>query len=309
MDLLLGLAGLTGLAALLQSKVLPTEKDYQKATLDLVVKPDDPALNLTAGKYEVFVLNDFQFGLQHLAKGSDKTLAALAQKELDDKNTATPELQVGMGDEWVLAAKKYPPLVTQFYDHASEWYAKAWPKLSDLWKAKVREQGGKLAASRPKTTSIKSLPKNWSGSGGQTSMPSSDGSIARTGSYSVKLPERNSPNQNPEIFLRSDTIQENPQSIELSGYSRAEGTESKNDQLFVNFFNKDGELIGVDGPNLPVDIPVWLRSSKKIDVPKETASMIAGVAKRSKLGILWVDDLSIKSAGKELLKNGSFEQK
>ena len=46
--------------------------------------PDDPNANLAFGRYMCFVKGDWDTGLTHLEKGSDKTLAALAAKDFGD---------------------------------------------------------------------------------------------------------------------------------------------------------------------------------------------------------------------------------
>jgi hypothetical protein len=305
MDLLLGLAGLAGLAALLQSKVLPTEKEYEKAVLDLAANPDDPKANLVVGKYKTFVQDDFQFGLQHLAKGSDKTLAALAQKELDVTNTDTPEKQVGMGDEWVIAAKKFPPLTTQFYDHASEWYIKAWPRLTDLWKMKVREQGRKLAASRPAGPK-KATATNWTMGPGCII----DGTIAHTGSYSVKLPEKNPKTPEPEFRFISDPITViGKKTFEMSAYALSDLTENPLDRFFVHVFNTDGVNVGPWVLLIQNDVPVWKPFYMKKDIPPNIVYVRLGSVKFSKDGNIWTDDFSVKIDGVEVMKNGSFEQR
>jgi hypothetical protein len=311
MDLLLGLAGLAGVAALLQSKTLPSEKDWSKAIATLATNPDDPSANLTAGKYQVFVLGDYQFGLPHLAKGSDKTLAALAQKELDEKNTATPELQVGMGDEWVLAAKKFPALTTQFYDRASEWYAKAWPGLSDLWKMKVREQGAKLAIPKVKGQPRKGLPSGWEYDGGVSGKPAEvDNSISHSGAYSIKLSPGAKEVAGSGSAVRSSPIQIFGEFIEVSAFVRTNETENPKDGMTLWMFNDtDRNPIEQKTILFKTDIPFWRKLYIKSKIPANAviAQIHAGTLSRN--GNVWIDDLSIKVDGKEIAKNGSVEEK
>lgn len=308
MEVFLGLAGLLGLSALLQSKALPTEKDYTNALATLNNKKDDPDASLVAGKYKAFVEGDFPAGLEYLAKGSDKTLQALAVKELNPENSDSPVKKVGIGDDWVLAAKKYPALARIFYDHASQWYIEAYPYLQDLWKQKAKEQAAKLAAARPPAPA-KKMPATWVAEGTGPSVTTMDGSIAHTGSYSAKFPERDPKQPGQEIFLKSSTIQTAGKTLDLSAFVRSDATENKTDQVFVNFFDRDGSLIGVSGPNVPNDIPFWQKVGQRVDIPMGTASLRIGAVKRSKVGTFWVDDISAKVDGQEVLKNGSFEER
>jgi hypothetical protein len=61
--------------------------------------PDDPAPNLAVGRYLAFALDDYVKGCEHLAKGSDETLAAAARLQLaaqsDDGQLAAVEAWSG----------------------------------------------------------------------------------------------------------------------------------------------------------------------------------------------------------------------
>lgn len=304
MELILaGLAGLAGLALLLQSKSLPSEEDFKKAQGKLGANPLDPDANTTVGKYVAFVLGDYSNAMPYLVHSKDTTLKTLAEHELDATYTATPPQKVGMGDEWVAAAKKSPALSRIFYDRASQWYILGWPDLDPVWKGKLREQGAKLSASRPPGPARRGVPSGWKIEGGS---PSSDGTVARSGSYSIKMPS--DPKQ--EVFFKSDVIQLVPNNkIEYSGFVRSDGTDNKTDQIILNFFDKDGRLVGVAGVPIPIDVPFWNYVSGKADVPPEAIFVKLGAAVRSKKGTLWVDDVSLKLDGKESVKNASFEDK
>lgn len=301
--LLLGLAGLGGLALLLQSKPLPSEDDFKKAQAKLETNPVEPDANTTVGKYKAFVLGDYNGAMPYLVHSKDTTLKTIADHELDATHTATATQKVGMGDEWVAAAKKFPALSRIFYDRASQWYILGWPDLDPVWKGKLREQGARLAASRPPGPARRGVPSGWKIEAGS---PSSDGTAARTGSYSIKLPS--DPKQ--EVFFKSDVIQVVPNNkIEYAAFVRSDGTDNKNDQIILNFFDRDGRLVGVGGVPIPVDVPFWNYVAGKADVPPEAIFVKLGAAVRSKKGSLWVDDMSLKLDGKESVKNPSFEDK
>lgn len=306
MDIFLGLAGVAGLGALLQSKPVPTEKEAQTAQTILNSKRDDPAANLTLGKYKVFVEGDFPVGLSYLAKGSDKTLQVLAEHDLDPQNSDTPEKKVILGDEWVVAAKKYPAISRVFYDRASDWYSQAWPKLNDAWKDKVRLQGAKLAASRPPGPARKAFPTGWvQGTGSFI-----DGTVAHSGSYSAKLPEMDPKKPVPEFIFQSDPIPvAGKKLMEVTAYAMSDLTEGPADGVFVYIFDTNGAGVGTWFGLMPLDMPFWRKYSIKKEIPENIVFIKVGGTKRSKNGVIWFDDFSVKLDGIEMVKNSSFEQK
>lgn len=307
--LLLGLAGLGGLALLLQQKPVPSNEEVFKALQDLEKNPDDPDANTIAGKYKAFVLGDYDEAMQYLKKSKDTTLKTLADHETDAAYTVLPDGKIKMGDEWVAAAKKFPALSPIFYDRASQWYVKAWPALDAALKLKARERGRKLAASRPPGGARKALPKDWfndpNAPGGNPA--TLDGTVARTGSYSVKLAPADPKIKGSFSQFNSDLIPVSGKVGELSAYILSDNTESASDRLFVSFFDQAGTGIQTVGPFTPVDVPFWSRVGTKIDIPPNAVRAKVGVALNSKNGNMWVDDVSFKVDGKELLKNQSFE--
>lgn len=308
--LLAAVAGVAGVALLLQSKQpLPTEAEYKKAQDKLTATPEDPDANTIVGKYVSFVVGDYQNGMMFLEKSSDKTLKTLAQHERAPLYTDTAPKKVSMGDEWVVAAKQFPALFRIFYDRASQWYATAWPDLEGPWKDKAREQGKKLAASRPPGGAKKGLPTGWqaeAGIGG-AKPPILDGSLAHTGSYSVKVVPGDDKVKGSWSAVKSDPVQVSGKTIEISAYVLSDGTEGANDRLFVNVFDQGGVGFGTFGPFVPTDTPFWTHIYIKADLPANTFRIQAGVAMLSRKGNIWVDDLSVKIDGKEVIKNGSFE--
>lgn len=309
MELFLGLAGLLGLSALLQSKALPAEKDYINALAVLNNKKDDPDASLIAGKYKAFVEGDYSAGLPYLSKGSDKILQGLALKEMDPENTSTAPKKVGMGDEWVAATKKYPQLARIFYDHASDWYASAFPQLDIVWKQKVREQGRKLGAARPPGPARKAFPGSWSiNNPNDKLVPLVDGMIARTGSYSIKMGDKD-PKATEMIFASAPISVAGKKVVEISGYALTDGTDNPTDILYANGFDASGTGVLTWAGVIPVDMPVWRKIYIKKDIPDNIVFIRVGAAKRSASGTIWVDDLSVKVDGMEILKNGSFEER
>lgn len=305
MEILLGIAALAGLALLVQSKPLPSEADVVKALDKLDKNPDDPDANTVAGKYKAFVMGDYKEGMTYLSKSNDKTLKSLADHEQDIANTVTPVQKVTMGDEWVTAAKKFPALSRIFYDRASQWYSLAWPDLDLRSKEKLRIQGLKLAASRPPGGARKGLPQGWVGDGILAGMgtPVTDGAVAHTGSYSIKIVPSDEKVKNTFTQLKSDVLEIPPgKELEYAAWVLSNGTESSNDRLMLYFIEKNNGSVFI-----PTDLPFWTRVSGKLNIPDGATRVMLGAIQSSKKGNVWIDDVSIKVDGKEIIKNPSFE--
>lgn len=311
MELFVALAGVTGLALLLQAKPpLPSDVDFKKAQDKLVETPEDPDANTTVGKYISFVQGDYSNGMRFFLKSTDKKLKTLAEHETAPLYTDSGPQKVGMGDEWVAAGKNFPALSRIFYDRGSQWYSAAWPDLQGPWKDKAREQGAKLAASRPPGSMKKSLPAGWQAEtaiGGSRS-PVLDGTISHLGSYSAKMVPGDEKIPGSWSGLKSDLIPALGKVMEISAFVRSDSTENAGDRVFVNLFNQAGVGFGTVGPFIPTDVPFWSRIYLKVDLNPNTSRIQFGVQMQSKKGSIWVDDCSVKIDGKEILKNGSFEQ-
>lgn len=313
MELILAaLAGIAGLALLVQAKPLPSEDDFNKAKIKLDQNPLDPDANTIVGKYMAFVQGDYSNAMPYLVHSPDKTLSGLATHELDDAYTKTAVQKVGMGDEWVAGAKNLKVLSPAFYDRASQWYAKAWPDLDDVWKTKSRQQGRKIAQSRPQGQSKKALPTGWEPEVGAAGSrpPTLEGSLARTGSYSVTIPAPDEKVKGSLSGLKSALFPVIPgKPITVSAYILCDGTEGTEDMLLVNYFNQSGGLmVGVSfATYLQTDIPFWTRYTLSGKVPENAARGSFYVMRKSRKGEIFVDDASVKVDGKEVLKNGSFE--
>jgi len=114
----------------------------QREVLD--EKPTDPEANLAVGKFLCFDKGDWRRGIPMLVLGSDKDLAALAEKELRGPETA--EEQLAIADEWWERAEKPEETAKrQMQLHAGTWYESALPHVPPgLVKAKVENRLGKL---------------------------------------------------------------------------------------------------------------------------------------------------------------------
>lgn len=299
------------LSILLALSQVPSEADFKKAKETLAATPDDPEANTVAGKYLAFVQGDYDQGMVFLAKSSDKTLRTLAEHERDADHVATPAQKIGMGDEWVTAAKKFSALNLIFLDRATSWYITAWPDLTDIWKEKAREQASKMSVARPQGVARRGLPLKWENSNptSPTPSPALDNTIARTGSYSIRIPGADPKISTSENGIRTVSIPFAGQDVEYSAFVRTDKTEGKTDQLYISFFDDTEGLVLISAEKISTDLPFWNRVSGKVKAPANATSFRLGMVIRSKKGIGWVDDMSVKVDGKEILKNRSFEER
>jgi hypothetical protein len=121
------------------------QKAYESLQADLAMlqsNPDDPEANLRVGRYECFTKQDWDAGLQRLAKGSDAALQELAQRELDKPTDVKGRL--ALADSWdELASADKTTARMALEDHAEEWYRQVLSDLSGIEKLRVEK---KLAA-------------------------------------------------------------------------------------------------------------------------------------------------------------------
>ncbi|MCH8044144.1 MAG: hypothetical protein IID44_10555 [Planctomycetes bacterium] len=71
---------------------------FSKALRSLRENDDNPRGHLTVGEFQSYFMGDWQRGLKHLAKGSDKQLSELARDDLAGPTDA--EAQLALGDRW-----------------------------------------------------------------------------------------------------------------------------------------------------------------------------------------------------------------
>lgn len=308
---LLGIAGVTGLMALLAPpSSLPSETDYKKALDKLATTPEDQDANTVVGKYLAFVLGRYDDAMVYLAKSGDKTLRTLAEHERAPLYADTAPQKVGMGDEWVTAAKSFKPLYKIFYDRAAFWYAGAWDELKGqpLWGEKLRERLQKIyllnsAAAAPKQIAC---PSGWKCPIAETKAGRSN-ATARSGQFSLAITGWKSPL--PAYGAVEQYVDVKPGKYKVSGWVISDGTDA-DDSFLVNVQNANGTNLQLIPVVFNPDKPWWRRLEAEVTVPAQGVRMGLAVVVGSKQGMIYVDDISIKgSDGKELAKNGSFEEK
>lgn len=308
MEILLGLAGLAGLALLLQSKpAVPSEADFKKAQAKLETEPFDPDANTVVGKYLAFVLGDFKASAPYLLRSGDATLRLLMEHETTPPYTESAVQKIGMGDEWVAAAKNYKPLYRTFYDRASQWYGQAYPDVEGIWKDKLRERLVRLLQSPVVGGGLKKgMPAGWNSTQASDKI-FMDSTVAHGGTRSARI-DMARDNPNAPFWFQSPQIPAPKGEVVYSAWVATDGTNSPNDKIHLNFYNQAGGLISFLEAKLTPDSPWWKRYEIKAEIPKNAARFVVAIYFNSTSGTVWVDDFSLKSAGKELVENGSFEK-
>lgn len=279
------------------------EEEVKKANAILTQAPDDPQANLTCGKWLAFSKGDWETAIPYLSKGSDPTLKDLATRDLLLPKSIQERL--AMADSWSDAAKKSPPYSRQkLYDRAAYWNSKAWPDLETSQKEKLRERFRKTLWNKTPGPVKKGLPAGWSQDGAP--IAALDPSVAHGGGYSVKL--QAAENKGAWGALKSPFIAAFGKTCVISAWTASDGTESVKDQIHVRLFDQAGKFITYVGPFIPVDQPIWTRIEASFEVTKEVSRIEVAVVVYSTKGVVWVDDISLKLDGKEMLDNGSLEK-
>ncbi|MCE9546687.1 MAG: RICIN domain-containing protein [Planctomycetia bacterium] len=111
----------------------------EKAITQLETIPDDADLNFTVGKYRAFQQGDWRRGIPMLALGSDRKIAAVAQRELHPPED--PAEQKALADQWWdIASTEYGLSKKTVQGHAVDWYRKALPGLNGLDRLAVEKR-------------------------------------------------------------------------------------------------------------------------------------------------------------------------
>jgi WD40 repeat protein len=107
-------------------------------------RPDDPAANLTVGRFHCLVKGDWDRGVLLLARGSDGRLKQIAR--LDLRRPVNPTDQVVVGDSWWdLAESERGATRTNLQRRAGHWYKLALPNLTGLTEAKIQRRLRQIA--------------------------------------------------------------------------------------------------------------------------------------------------------------------
>jgi hypothetical protein len=310
-ELFVALAGaaIGATALLLQSKPLPSADDLKKAQAKLATNPDDPDANKVVGKYLAFVTGDYTAAMPYLSKSGDKVLKPVADHELDPTYTDTPLKKIGMGDDWTIAARSYPQIARILYDRSAFWYAQSWPFVDGVWKDKLREQMRKLFqnAGVPDPKGLSAAPSGWKNidtaqKAGPTTKAAHSGRVSFQVVGSKKIPDQ-------VVSLEQALTAIPGKTYEFSAWVMSDGTDSTNDVISAVFFGPNANMMGVSILLIPQDQPWWHKVEGSFLMPAGAAILQIHVGVASRVGSLFIDDISLRVDQKEMLQNGSFENR
>jgi hypothetical protein len=234
-----------------------------------------------------------------LLQSYDETVQKLAE---DLAKAETASGKVGVGDEYVKLLRKYPKKRQDLLDAASDAYGKAWPDLDPVWRMKLRERLLKLYV--PVVPGHGgSIPEGWSGPVDGTHKVCLLNDRVHSGGTAAKLvPGAKARNAR---LLYTPEVKGAGKKIEFSVWVLSDGTTGEGEGDTVRFWY-DGTL---SSKKIPVDTPVWTKLSFEVTtIAGSTDKVAIEIVVRSREGFVYVDDLSIKIDGKELLPQGGFEK-
>ena len=106
------------------AELTKTYEEVKKAVATLKMIPDDPAANLTVGKYLCFLKGNWGKGLPMLALGKNDALSMLANQEMEGAASSKEQAKLGDG-WWDLAEKETGIAKKQLQARAGYWYRQA----------------------------------------------------------------------------------------------------------------------------------------------------------------------------------------
>jgi len=136
------------LARVTEAKKFQGQVTAAYATLE--ERADDPDANTIVGRHLCLIKNDWEKGLQHLAKGGDKTLSAAATRDLEALAKPETMAPLTLGDAWRQLAKE--KTYTAWGVRAAKWYILALPKATGLDRQKVLLRLDEVAAATAGTS-------------------------------------------------------------------------------------------------------------------------------------------------------------
>lgn len=286
---------------LLSSVAMAQDLALEKAKKTIEKTPDDPAANLVLATFHASRA-EWDAALTHFGKAKKQEInAALeAEKKADDNQFTAVEI----GDAWAKAIPKSNGARQACLDRASWWYAKAWAKLDDFGKMKLRERLAKLY--RPANARQAVMPEKWGGPVDPMHKLDALSPVVHSDNAAFKLvPGAKAKNAS---FLRSPTIGlPKGKVVEFSAWVLSDGTDSFDDAIRFSVADASGKPLQTKALSIPTDTPVWTRLSERVELGDAPGRASIEVVSFSVKGFVVVDDFSLRVDGVEVLKGGSFE--
>lgn len=281
----------------------PQDPQIAKAEKVLTEKPDDAAANQTLGIYYAGRA-EWDKAVPHFLKSKQDLLRAAAEKETkDDGNKFTA---VEIGDAWLTAGPKAATAHQACVDRASYWYLKAWPMLEVAWREVLRKKLGTLYSPYGGARGG-ALPPGWGGSADTKVKVQVDSTRVHAGGAAVRITPP--PTAGLREVLSSGTQVAQGKVVEFTAWMMSDETDTGGDKVQFNVVGPDGKLYEAKEFTIGQDTPIWQRLSFSLKLPDGACKVKTMVLVSSTKGFVYVDDISIKVDGRELVPAGNFEGK
>lgn len=277
------------------------EEEAVRAEAALAANPNDAAASLTVGKYLAFAKNEWPAALPRLAKGSDPVLRSLAERELAGPKTGAEKVE--LGDAWADAVKPLPALKKNLLDRAAYWQVQAWPALDPVGREKLRERFRR--SFQPGAPVSRAPPKEWTvtSSEGKSGVSAAAPHAGRS-CFQIACARAGE----GVVFPLTQSLAARPlAAYELSCWVLTDETNGADDQLYAKLLSESGLQLLHPTATAAADQPWYRRIEVRFTAPETAAKMTVGFSVRSTKGTIYLDEVSLKQDGRELLKNGSFE--
>lgn len=278
----------------------------QDPTLERVKKtlaktPDDSSANLLLGIHYADK-GKWNLALPHLDKVKNAGIRAAieAEKKLDGNSFTGVEV----GDAWFKALPTAGLARQACFDRMNVHYAAAFEGLDPIWKGNLKERLARIYAPSTPAKSAE-LPKGWGGPVNAKSKVIVSSTRVRSGSGALRF---SPPGDGFSSNLIMETSLPRGTSIEFSGWISSEGSDTAKDSIKYAVLDKDRKSILGKSFIIHPDSFVWSRIGDESAIPSGSFSVRIEVSFESSKGVAWVDDLSIKVDGKEVLTGGNFER-
>jgi len=250
----------------------------------------------------IFVLL-WPFELQAAQDTYEEAVRKLREKA---KTAMNGPAMVEIGDNAIRLSVKFPKKRQEAIDLSSEWYGQAWPLLDDFWRSKLRERLARLYVPVVQGR-LTQLPVGWGGAIDGKSKAEIVRTRVHSGGSAVRLKPPGNGGLSSVLRSPSVVIPKNGKELEISAWLLTDGTDHPGDG-FAAHIAAPGRIIQTLVFAIGSDTPIWTRVVQKTQVPDGENFVNLDFVLGSTKGFFFVDDVSIKLDGKELLTSGGFER-
>jgi hypothetical protein len=261
--------------------------------------------DLKEGK-ALLVAGDYDKAFPLLAKSGDKLLAPLAELEL-----SKPTDFMATAATYKDAVKKAPAaLKLTLVDRMVFWYGKKWHSTVDeKEKAELRKIFNQIEPVPPGADKFGKPGPQLSGWNWDYKFACNvEQEFARSGKFAGKVVSSDPPPAGRQMLATIPIPAAAGKTYTLTAWVFS--TANVDAGCGLQLLDMDGGTLKQVGKGVPQDSPFWQKVSTEVVAPEGTFRIVFSVvAKGMSKGAIWIDDVSIKMDGAEVLKNGGFEGK